>query len=326
MQYEQLSQSTNSVCRVCNERFNTTLEDLLVCKVCHNVCHQRCWILGGDKVCHKLATPIHESDIKNYSPQKYIDICSLKRTNYIPSFTDYARGIFIRMPYLLWNFALLYCDYTYGNIFGTYSKTRYNKFLDAIACCLNINSKIIGIDKINPNNKVVYVSNHVCFYDALTIPRHINVGGAIASVSVMRHTTVKIFNKYTNVLFVKRGYASETKSIVDQINDFVNKHNNILICPEGLLGKYNIINKFRTSAFRTNYPVQPIIIKYKQDVSSINPLDILLFPRVDIEIYVLDPIVNTTLTPLEYAENTRASMARMCGLLLSNVDSRDIKD
>lgn len=320
---------TNSICTLCNTRFNATLENLVVCGECGLVYHQKCYLTNSilmkkDK-CHN-SLPIPESEIKKYSIQKHIDMHSLKKTNYVPSITDYCRAIFFRAPYLLFHFTLLYVDYTYGYFFGKYSKNRYKTFIKAVNYGLNIKSKIIGQEKINPNNNVVLVLNHVSFHDALIIPKYINTS-AIASVSVLRHILVQILSKYTNVLFVKRGESSKDKNIVDQINDFIDMNGNIGICSQGLLGKYDTLSKFRTSAFRTKHPVQPIMLKYKQDVSSIDTLNILLFPRVDVEIFVMDITkIDINETPNQFTERVRMSMAKQCNFTLSNVYSNDVKD
>lgn len=320
------SSDTNSVCKYCNQKFNATLEDLLVCIECGNVCHQRCYMIdsGRNKKCHQ-DTPIHivhESQIKKYSQQKYIDIISLKKTNYEPKFVDYTRAIFFRTPYMLWHFMSLYVDY----IFGYYTKQKLKTFIDAVAYGLNINSKIIGKEKLDPAINVVYVTNHVSFHDVLTIPRYIDTG-TMASISTLKHLLANVLSKYVSVLFVTRGGSDRQLNIVDQINNFIKKNGNILICPQGLLGKYNSISKFRTSAFRTNYPVQPIVLKYKQDVSSMSAWKIFLFERVDVELHVMDiKKINTDETPEDFANRIRNEMANECGLLLSNVDSRDVKD
>lgn len=331
---------TNSVCLYCDKRFNATIEDLVVCETCGYICHQSCYVCymhhikhitneGNSKCClctNANINVIHENDISTYSEQKHVDIQTLKMTNYKPSIKDYLRGFVFRVPYLLFHFSLLYMDFLYGNIFGKYSHYRYKTFLNAIAYGLNVNSTIDGQEKIKEKSKVVYVVNHVSFYDALTIPRYIN-SGPIASISVMRHVLVTILSKYTNILFVKRGDQNKTKSIVDQLNEFVDEHSNVIVCPQGLLGKYNTLSKFRTTAFRTKYPIQPVVLKYKQDVSSIQPLHMLLYPRVDIEIHVMDPVSKPDdKTPDQFADEIRNDMAIKCGFKLSNVHSKDIKD
>ncbi len=319
--------NTNSVCRYCNDRFNATFEDLLICSECGEVCHQNCYVTTKKDKCHN-ETQIHESKIKEYSMQKYIDVQTLKRTNYVPSFTDYMRALIFRTPYLLFHFGLLYLDYIYGNFTGKYSKCRYKIFLNAISYGLNINFTIIGKEKLesDKNNKIIYVTNHVSFHDVFTIPRFINAG-AISSVSTLRHIITQILSKYTNVLFVKRGDNNKEKSIVDQLNDFVRDNGSVVVCPQGLLGKYNTISKFRTTAFRTKYKLRPIVLKYDQDISSIDPLKMLLYPKINGEIHIMDITeIAKNETPEQYAERIRIEMANKCGLLLSNVNSRDIKD
>lgn len=312
---------SNTICKYCNKRFNETFEPLVVCKECGIICHEKCYKQTDiNKVCH-LNSQIHESEIEKYSKQKQIDVLSLKRTSYKPSIKDYFRGIFFRIPYLFFHFSLLYLD----NVFGFNSSSRFIKFLDAVAYGLNINSKIINKNKLI-NSKVIYVSNHVSFHDALTLPRYFFTG-YMASITTQKHFIFNILRKYANLLFVERGKNDRKISIIQQINDFVDKKGNILICPQGLLGKYNSISKFRSSAFRTKYPIQPIVLKYKQDVSSMSSFNIIFYDRVDIEVHVMDPqYIKENETPEEFSERVRQNMAKECDLMLSNVDSHDIRD
>lgn len=325
--------NTNSVCTICRIRFNASLEELLVCDMCEQVFHKKCYesikFDQIDKFIHlncvsnkEKYSMILESDVASkISQQKHIDIVSLKRTNFKPSFEDYLRGL-MRLPYMLFHFGIFYFDY----YFKIYNQKRFYNFLDAVAYGLNIQSTIVGKEKIDNSIPKIYISNHVSYHDILTIPKYIDTG-AIASISTRRHIITQILEKYKKSLFIKRGDSNRDKPICDQMNEFIENNGSLLICPQGLLGKYNIISKFRTGGFTTKFPIQPIVLKYKQDVSSMSAFDIFLFKRVDVEIHVLDIIYNNnSCSPKDFAEKTRIMMANKCELLLSNVDSHDIAD
>ena len=326
---------SNSSCPYCKKRFNTTLESLSVCEECGEISHEKCYqkynnhnpdCLNDNLVHHKCHNSryVNESFLFKKSKvlkQKYIDIVSLKRTNYKPSLFDYFRGIFFRIPYLSYHASLLYIN----TFLGYNMNKQFAKFLDAVAYGLNINSTIYGKEKLNNMGNIIYVSNHVSFHDALTVPRYIKTN-CMASVCT-KNMLVNVLEKYVKILFVSRGDKNKKENIIDQINNFVEKNKSILICPQGLLGSYDTISKFRTSAFRTKFPVQPIVLKYKQNVSSMSSFNMLFFDRVDVSINVMDleyPLNNET--PDEFAERIRIKMANECDLLLSNVESHDAVD
>ena len=49
---------------------------------------------------------------------------------------------------------------------------------------------------------------------------------------------------------------------IKEINEFVKKNKSILIFPEGTMNKNSKLSKFRSSAFKTAYPVQPLVLSY----------------------------------------------------------------
>lgn len=99
-----------------------------------------------------------------------------------------------------------------------------------------------------------------------------------------------------------------------------------MICPEGMLSGTNTIVNFRTSAFKCatelDCDIQPIVIKYKQDIYNLVGSDILNNHRVDVEIIVLDRI--KTDGSIESIEQIRRSMAKVGGFQLSRVENRSL--
>lgn len=315
---------TNSSCMYCKIRFNTTLENLSMCEICGCVSHSSCVKNLINTCCYENS--IKEEDVKDKYEQKYIDLLFLKKSDYVVTKKDFLRMMLFRLPVVLTSFGLLCCDYFVGNITKKYNKTIYNFFIKSLRYVLNINSKIVNQEKLITDSKIIYITNHTSFHDSLIL-QEIIPPNALASASVLKDFQNVVMSKYTNALFVKRGETNKKTSIVEQINNFIEKYGNITICPQGLLGRYNIINKFRTSAFRTKYEIQPIILNYKQNVSSLTFFEILCFPKIDVEIKIMDKMnIKENESVEEYSERVRQIIAKEYNFGLSNVISKDIKD
>ncbi len=128
-----------------------------------------------------------------------------------------------------------------------------------------------------------------------------------------------------NTLIIDRG---NTKNTVNQMNDFIaNKKDSLFLFPQGMLGSHTTLTKFRTGAFATNYNVQPVVLKYKQDVSVMTFFQMVCFPRVDVEVIVLDEVPRDVDEKVEnYCERIRVLMAKAGNLEFSRVDSHDIRE
>lgn len=101
----------------------------------------------------------------------------------------------------------------------------------------------------------------------------------------------------------------------------------MIFCPQGIFSHIWTLPRFRTGAFATKYNVQPLILLYKQNVSSLSMFNILCYPCVDVTVKILpeekrliDESVNN------FSERVRKNIAIEGNLLLSNVSSRNIVD
>lgn len=114
-----------------------------------------------------------------------------------------------------------------------------------------------------------------------------------------------------------------SKSSYSQIASYFStnpQESRLLIFPEGMLSYYRAICKFRSGAFITGYPVQPIIIKYKQNIFNLLGFDMLCQEQIDVEVYVCDPI--ETNGSAESIEKIRKQMATLGNFFLSDVSNR----
>lgn len=335
----------NSVCKPCNQRISTTAP-ICTCK-CSEIYHVKCF--NNIKTCFNCKCDkleCNEEYENNLSQsQNQINMRSLKRTPLKPSLFNYLTN-WIRIPFLLFHFLKFYCNYAFKIRYKTmmnfilnkinyyfstnmtlyleeYNREDLNIFLKGICYWLNIHVKVHGLEKIDDKQKKVYIGNHISYHEVLTIPRFF-VSNPIASLSASQNPLGKIMAKYSNVLVVKRGTSSNT---VEQMNEFIEKYNNVFIFPQGIFSGYRSLTKYRTGGFATDFPVQPILSHYTQNVTNMKMLDIVFFDRVDLDVYILDAIErkeNESVT--EYTERVRKLMANFKGYELSDVESRDVKD
>lgn len=309
----------NSTCPLCKKRFNRSLEQIVVCYPCEHYYHKKCFDNNaGLKCCiescdHTLQSCKSRNDFC-YEDQHAINLLSLERTPYVPSYYDIFKAMFYRVPIISY--------YLFWFLIGKKSYFALQKLLTNVNNILNINVKLIGDEHLDDKKKI-YVLNHCSFLDALIVPRCI-ISGAVASISQANNTFGKMMKECTHVYFVERGKSNNS---VEKIQTHVEEKGSLLFCPQGIFSHIWTLPLFRTGAFATKYKVQPLILLYKQNVSSLSMFKILCHPQVDVTLKIL-PQVSRGLDESvnEFAERVRKNMAKEGNLLLSNVSSRDIVD
>jgi hypothetical protein len=226
--------------------------------------------------------------------------------------------------------------------------------MDKIRPANNATSMVCDHGKHRPEKKVIFVSNHVGFIDALILPRFFR-SGVIASISASSTLFGSIFSHYAPTLVVERGSNKNTVQLMNRFLSQDARYASMYVFPQGMFAHVNSITRFRSGGFATRYPVQPIVTRYAQDVSSLSLLEMLCYPAVDVTVHVMDVVPREAAEDQDedqdrgaendedpggrhgeeaaararlYAERVRRLMASHVSppLLLSNVDSYDAVD
>jgi len=211
-----------------------------------------------------------------------------------------------------------------NKIYNINSSKDVQEGCDFILNKAKIKINIINPELINRNEKKIYISNHHNYIDPIIL--HSVLGCNFLSAPFFKNFMfLKQIEEYLPILVVKRG---SNKSTVDKINKFVNKNGSICIFPEGTITHYRTLAKFRTGAFRTHYPVQPVIIKYKPNILHNDPKKFLLKLMsqkcINVDVKILNTLKSNDL--VNNIENIRNMMGYEGNFALSRISNRDISD
>lgn len=322
--------TTNSTCYECKKRFNDCNNKISVLN-CGHIIHDICTKsnLVYCKLCKNYFNIETDENIPN---QKKIDIHSLSVSTWKPKLKDYCK-LFVRVPLIMLCCVNLFFDWMTLKVLKKtnmiddehlekFKKHMHFRFFNYAKYIFNINAKWYGFDNYNIEEKKILISNHVSYYDIFVIGTKIKCG-AVMSSSV-NNIIAQIMHDITECIIINRGEKNQT---VDKIENHVNKYGEIFVCPQGIFSHYQTISQFRTGAFCTKYNVQPIILKYKQNVSSMTMLNMLLHDSIDVDVIVMKPILKPqNINSLDYAKFVLKSMIDESGFLMSNVTSHDVKD
>lgn len=187
----------------------------------------------------------------------------------------------------------------------------------------NVDIIVRGEDKILKTPKV-FISNHTCYPDFIVLFYVLKSG--FLSSSVLGETWIgEKLSKIVPLLMIQRGKDVNT---VDKMREYIKEKGSICLFPEGMITNQETIIKFRTGAFHTGYPVQPIVIRYDPLPSDISVTKFVLrwssCKKMTITVDILDPIY----PPFdeEKIEYTRKKMAEVGNMHLSRVSNKDLKD
>lgn len=320
----------NSKCSHCKERFNCRTFDVVVCNECKNISHENCFMSKKNCGSCKCSDFTHESELIE-GTQDHINVLSTKKTKFKPNIISKLR--FVKRIFPL-SYYFLRFFYDYSKII--HDKNELNVFLTGIQWSLNINVTVIGEEKILDHNnegekreKRIFVANHCGEHDAIIIPKIFDTA-VIASVAINKTIIGRMMKTYSDVIEIERGIKSDS---VQKMEEYLKKDENksLFVFPTSIYDNKNTLSLFRTGAFvvATNVgcPIQPVVIKYKQDISSMDILHILMLKRLDVTVQILDPIYNdSNKSPKDFADEVRQVFNKEGGLLLSNVDSHDVQD
>lgn len=314
---------TNSYCPCCLEKFSLSFKPFGVYQKCKHMAHMTntccrltCLICKKtDPLVHKFRNDLLPKNSINDKSQDYTNILSVTRVKNNFNFFDRLRGftrLFISLPHIATLLTRLY--------FNTIDKEYLHSLTKYLVWLLNINIKCSEeslLALLDKSYKRVVIANHTNYHDALVIGSLLtptNNFGFIASHVINTNLFGKAVTKAIPNIIIN----DKEKNNYDRIAEYFNKYpseSRLLIFPEGMLTHTETIGKFRSTAFKLGYPVQPIVLKYKQNVFNLCNFDIWCFKRIDVEVKVLKPTTDT-------AENVRQLMAKEGDLKLSNVVNR----
>ena len=185
----------------------------------------------------------------------------------------------------------------------------------------NIKINVYGFNKLKNITKKVYISNHTCYLDFIIL-FYILKTGFVSSSAILDNVISKNLLNIIQCMIIKRG---NTKNTVQQMKDYVDKHNSICLFPEGMMTNPNTLIEFRTGAFYIGYPIIPIVIKYKNVISAMDISNFILkiasYQIEEVDVFILDPYY----PPFDH-KKIRLEMAKTGNLLLSRVSNRDLHD
>jgi hypothetical protein len=292
---------------------------------CEHMIHKDCYYKYNQKnknkpdvcpLCGTIVLKIFTLNDKNLHFQRYADLLSMScfddlsdntPTNFIDSIFDLA-SILARIPFM--------------------KDTNDSKSIcHKVFSLNNLELKVIGMNKLQKEDKKVFIANHVSHLEFVII-YYLLQTGFLASSIVGKSKLVDQFRKIVPLLTFHRGDKNKKISVVDKIKEFVNKHKSICLFPEGLMHHPDTLTKFRTGAFHTGLPIYTITIKHN-DIISDGYLNQFLYKlgakkNMEIEVHIDGPYYPPFSN--DDIQNIRMNMAIKGDMVLSRVSNRDIKD
>jgi 1-acyl-sn-glycerol-3-phosphate acyltransferase len=175
---------------------------------------------------------------------------------------------------------------------------KYWNYLVKITCsiltyCVFIFPRLKGINPKDIPFPVIYVANHVSFFD-LFISGTILPGNP-RGLELAHHFKLPFYGwflcRFGQIPINIGSKKSIRKSFLDMINILINKERSILIMPEGQRTKNGKLGKFKTGAFyiarKANVPIVPIVFRGLYNINNYNTITIK--PGV-VDVVILDPI------------------------------------
>ena len=184
------------------------------------------------------------------------------------------------------------------------------------------NQKINWVNTVDNNSKIVIISNHIHNFDPIILYYLFRVG-MISSEFVLTTDLGKIAAEKTNALIFRRGVDT---NMVEKIKQYLEEKKRILIFPEGSMGNYETLMRFRTGAFYTGAIICPVIIKYKPFIydDDFNQMILKIITQNEI---IVDVCINDFFYPPfdnKKIEQVRDYMAQIGDLEKSRVSNKSV--
>lgn len=301
---------------VCNTLLITKREHVIMLDPCEHLIHKSCFF---EKMCRGKC-PYCNTEIKNIirhsdykiNPklyQKCIDILSV--TNF-DLYTHYdPLEVITHGTYNFFNIIDTIINLTGG------VKTLCNKIFRSG----KVSIRLHGSQLLDSKPKV-YIANHTSYLDAFVLSSFLDTY-FLSSSQIMKYPFGENIVTLLKLLLIDRNKSKGTTEI---IKTHLGKNKSVCIFPEGMLSHPETLVRFRTGAFNTGYPVQPIVIKYNNVVMDIDPVEFICKIITGSEGGVVDVYILDTYYPPFDIEKIRRRMARKGKLLLARTSNYDIVD
>lgn len=311
----------NNKCYRCNEYFSKSYKKIGVFTKCSHLNHLACET-SICLICNKNCGPMYHGMNANIKIQDYINVLSTTKVKNNFKLIDKLRGFFRiikSIPYIFGIFFRLY--------FNLITLDYMFSLIDYLISIFNIKincSKESREKLLDTKYKRILIANHTNFHDTLIIGSLLNknnITGFIASTEIKSNLFGKVLlNIIPHVILEK-----ENNNGFNRISEYFTKYSNeskLLIFPEGMLTHSQTLAKFRTTAFKLGYPVQPIILSYKENIFDLVDFDMWFYPEINVNVTILDPI--ETDGSNESIEKIRKLMASEGKFYLSNVINKNL--
>lgn len=307
----------NSRC-VCNICLSWTSKKQIMILPCEHIIHESCH--KNDKICEicnsKIVKIMTFDDIKKESNkgiiqyQRYIDMITSSNVDDMLKIDKYD-------PVHLSNII---------SFIGTLPLMKgYDECQKACQDILKfMNTKLIirGMEHINDKPKV-YISTHTTHLDWIVISSIINTS-YMAGAFIGKSFFGKIIMDIIPLLIIDRN--KKNASTVQEMGKHIKTHGSLCLFPEGTVTHPDIIQRFRTGAFYTGYPVQPIVIRYDKMIYDNDVTKYVKKISTTKDLTVSVDILPSELPPFDdkRIEEIRHKMAKTGNLAVSRVSNRDL--
>lgn len=343
----------NIQCPKCLKRFDNTVGmTACIAYPCEHMFHETIackGIVGRNcEICNTKIDAFLRKDDLDKLDQRYVDQASVVRNK--QKFSKWRKFIGIlktirTIPLVCGLSSRTFLDHIGIPLYCSPDRNWINKkYLDKLNIkvlnLLNVTVTIEGEEKLLDQSKCIVICNHTNYHDMLAVASKYTEMGFMASPSINNFALGRaVTKKYPHVM-VENDTTSKIKDIdvkryselkklggFDASVKFMNEHNKLMICPEGMLTSYDSIVNFRSTAFKVantvGCQIQPILITYNYNIYDLVGFDLMCAEPIKAHILVMDRI--TTDGSSESIESIRKSMADIGNLKLSRIENRSIK-
>jgi 1-acyl-sn-glycerol-3-phosphate acyltransferase len=348
----------NIQCGTCHKRFDNCIKLPACVNVpCQHLTHDtdKCKTFTCG-ICNAIVEKYLSKSELDQRDQRYIDIVSVTRDPIVYSFwrkfIGYGR-LLSTIPMLTGMSVRMFMDHLGIPLFCADNRKwinlQYLLNINRKVCrLLKINIKVTNREKlVNDKSKRIIICNHSNYHDMFCMAT-VDTMGFVASPAINNFSFGRAITRTYPHVLVENDTTSKMKEKdrvkinninpkaaasggLDRMKEFLSvndeQHMKLMICPEGMLSNAHCLTKFRSSAFKCNYPIQPVVIKYQQNVFDIVNQGMFNNEKIDVEIIVLDKremISQDYNSPvfLQQIEDIRHEMATVGGFALSRVENR----